>query len=136
MTDAQQPEDALSELLRFVLDKANVKINKEQTVTISGTIFIADIVRKAKEIRSRPHTLAPDDEMEIRFTSKRQAWEQGYQDGGSAVQHDLNLIEDKAARTATLAAYEDLLCYINPDSPAGKHIARMKESLRQQAGEQ
>ena len=38
------------------------------------------------------------DGMEIRFRTKREAWEQGYQDGESAVQHDLNLIKDAAAK--------------------------------------
>jgi hypothetical protein len=37
------------------------------------------------------------------------SWEQGYQDGSSAVQHDLNLLEDKAARAATLAENKRVL---------------------------
>jgi L-2-hydroxyglutarate oxidase LhgO len=38
--------------------------------------------------------------MEIRFRTKREAWEQGYQDGASVVQHDLNLIKQDAAKAA------------------------------------
>ena len=61
----------------------------------AGLKYTADAFEEV--VRSRPHPApqAPD-EMEQRFETKREAWEQGYQDGRSAVQHDLNLISAEA----------------------------------------
>lgn len=79
-----------------------------------------------------------NDEMESRFISKRQAWEQGYQDGQASVQHDLNLVEQQAAAQARedenkrivkiLEDYRFGLDY--PDCPPGDVIKKLVESLR------
>lgn len=67
---------------------------------------------------SRP---APSpDEMEERFISKRQAWEQGYQDGQSSVQHDLHLLRHEATAQARDDVLYDVYLhfvdwYMNPD---------------------
>jgi len=92
-------------------------------------------------LRARPHTPAPETSGCNAFD---EGWNKGFLDGGSAVQHDLNLIEDKAARAATLAAIKedaDILKYWGYKAGAivlldAKHRADTLAALRQRAGEQ
>lgn len=83
-------------------------------------------------------------EMENRFATKREAWEQGYADGGSAVQNDLNLIRHEAAvaeRERVLTDVWDdvrrLRSYFDNDEPEVDYIVltevqKIIESLRKQ----
>lgn len=94
-------------------------------------------------IRSRPAP-APDDEMADRFTTKYEAWSQGFQDGKIAATVDLNIIERRAARAATLAenkrVIDDAMFRIKSIGmtiPAIEAmVLQVLESLRQRAGEQ
>ena len=99
---AQQPQrEPFEKNVMIILDYAMF-----QTLLATLKSLGSPDVARHIETCSSPHTPAPDDEMADRFTTKYEAWSQGFQDGKTAAMVDLNIIETDAARTATLAAYQ------------------------------